>query len=155
MSFQGKEVLFLRGTQHSHLPRPRRLRLPKPVWVLIQGSSIPGPDTRLSTPLPQDDTGRKERGGPKAHQAGESPRTSTAEAAGSARLGAHHSLTAGPYQGGAGHPPRPRGLPGSVPHPREVSTSGSSANIPHPPVWAPAQGPQGLLNRLYLPFFLC
>lgn len=37
------------------------------------------------------------------------------------------------YQGGGWHPPRLRGLPGSVPHPREVPTWGRSANIPPPP----------------------
>lgn len=109
---------------------------------------------RLFPPTSQEDMGRKEWVGPKPHQAGEHPPplppppSPLAEAAGPARQSAHHSPTAGPYQGGAGHPPRPRGLPGSVPHPRVVPTLGSSANIPHPHVWAPAQGPQGLLNRL-------
>lgn len=134
--------------------------LPKSAWPQAQSSLITGykvVEASTSTPSPlctEDDAGRS-GWGLNHIRLGRAPPTSPHQAAGPARLGAHHGPTAGPYQGGAGHPPRPRGLPGLLPQPREVPTPGSSANIPHPDVWTPAQGLQGPLNRLHLPFFLC
>ena len=61
------------------------------------------------------------------------PPSPLAEAAGPARPMPITASQLALYQGGAGHPPRLRGLPGSVPHPREVPTWGRSANIPPPP----------------------
>lgn len=55
MRFQGKEVLVLRGPQHSHLLRPRHLRRPKPEGVLTWGSLITGrkvTSTSASPPPP-------------------------------------------------------------------------------------------------------
>lgn len=51
---QGKEVLLLRGLP-PHLPGPRPSRLPKPVWVLMQGSLIRSPkvtSASVSPPTP-------------------------------------------------------------------------------------------------------
>lgn len=46
-----------------------------------------------------------------------------------------------PLSGWDQHPPRPRGLPGSVPHPREVPTLRNSANTPPSPFGLQLEGP--------------
>lgn len=142
VTFRGKDVLF--SERHTTLPSSEAQALetlPKPVWPRAQSSLITGHKV-TSTPAPSPmhrGRCRKEWVGPKPHQTGESP--PTAEAAAAATLGTHHSPTAGPYQGGAGHPPRPRGLPGSVPRLREVPASGSGANTRHPMFGFQLQGP--------------
>ena len=87
---------------------------------------------RLSTHS-RYDTGRKEWVGPTPHQAGESPPPPLQKQLAQPDRVPITASQLALYQGGAGHPPRLRGLPGSVPHPREVPTWGRSANIPPPP----------------------
>lgn len=84
------------------------------------------------------------------------PPSSLAEAAGPGRPSAHHSLTAGPLSGWGWASAQAQGTSWLSATPQGGAHMGKKCKHPPTPMFGlQLKGPGSLLNRLYLPFFLC
>lgn len=144
------------GPTTPHLPRPRPTRLPKPVGFNA-GFPNKKPQGHFCIRLPPTpgmiQGGRNGWGLPHI-RLGRAPSLAVAQLAQPTECPSQpHSRPL--FIRWGWHPPRLRGLPGSVPHLREVPTWGRSKTSPHPHVLNALWALEPPLNRLYLPFFLC
>ena len=133
------------GPPHSHLLRPRPSRLPKPVWVLMQGSLIRSPkvtSASVSPPGPGMTQGGKNGWGLHHIRLGRAP-LPPCRSSWPSQTQCPSQPHSWPFirvglgiRPGSGDFLAPCHTPGRCLHGEEVQTS------PHPHVWAPAQGPR-------------